>query len=71
MPFYNMSRIVRTLIFNGKNVTGGNLGILIGWILLSMVNVTGATWLFRRKEINAYKASLAGSVEKGVAALSK
>lgn len=55
MPFYNLSRTVRTIIFNTKNDIGKNLGILIAWIVVSLITVPLATWLSRRKAVNLHR----------------
>lgn len=57
MPFYNVSRVVRTIIFNTKNEIAMNLGILLAWIVFSMITITLATWLMRRKAVNAHRMS--------------
>lgn len=57
MPFYNVGRTVRTLIFDTKNDIAQNLGILLAWAVLSLCTITLATWLTRRKSVNAYHAS--------------
>ncbi|WWC86960.1 uncharacterized protein L201_001841 [Kwoniella dendrophila CBS 6074] len=54
MPFYNASRVVRTIIFNTRNEIAQNLGILLAWIVLSIITITTATWLIRRKAINQH-----------------
>lgn len=55
MPFYNINRTVRTIIFNTKNEIGQNLGILIAWIVVSLITVSLATWLSRRKAVNLHR----------------
>ena len=55
MPFYNVGRTIRTIIFNTKNEIGMNLGILIAWTVLSMITISLATWAYRRKDVNAYR----------------
>lgn len=62
MPFYNASRAVRTLIFDTKNELGRNCGILLGWIGLSLVTVSLATWLIRRNAVNQHRRD-AGEME--------
>ncbi|WVF69967.1 hypothetical protein IAT40_004752 [Kwoniella sp. CBS 6097] len=51
MPFYNCSRVIRTIIFDTKNDIGRNLGILIAWVVVSFITISLATWLFRRRSI--------------------
>ena len=45
------------IIFDTKNEIGMNLGILLGWIGLSFITIPLATWLARRKSVNAHRAS--------------
>ncbi|WVW78515.1 hypothetical protein I302_100470 [Kwoniella bestiolae CBS 10118] len=54
MPFYNASRVVRTIIFNTKNDIGKNLGILLAWVVVNIITITVTTWLFRRKSVNEH-----------------
>lgn len=57
MPFYNVGRTVRTLIFDTKNEIAQNLGILLAWAVFSMITISLATWLMRRKAVNAYRSA--------------
>ena len=57
MPFYNVGRTVRTIIFDTKNDIAQNLGILLAWAVFSLCTISLATWLMRRKSVNAYHAS--------------
>lgn len=69
MPFYNINRTVRTIIFNTKNEIAQNLGILLAWIALSLITVSLATWLGRRKAVNQHRAAKVdqeGRGEKGI-----
>ncbi|WRT64817.1 uncharacterized protein IL334_001753 [Kwoniella shivajii] len=54
MPFYNASRVVRTIIFNTRNEIAQNLGILLAWVVVNILTITVATWLFRRKSVNQH-----------------
>jgi hypothetical protein len=58
MPFYNVSRVVRTIIFNTKNELGRNIGILLVWIVVSVITISITTYLYRRKEIGEYTKTL-------------
>ncbi|KAG8950622.1 hypothetical protein FRC04_007246 [Tulasnella sp. 424] len=49
-PVFNLSEAVRTIIFNTKNRLGLNAGVLLAWLVLSMITVPLFTWLLRRKE---------------------
>lgn len=50
MPFYNVSRGVRTVLFGTKNDLGLNFGILIAWIAVSCVTLPLFQILVRRRE---------------------
>lgn len=63
LPFYNLSRVVRTIIFNTKNDIGMNLGIVIAWIVVSIITVILATWLSRRKAVKQHHKALREGVE--------
>jgi hypothetical protein len=54
MPFYNCSKAVRTIIFNTKNEIGQNVGILIAWVVLSIITTTVATYLYRCKAVREH-----------------
>lgn len=58
MPFYNTNRGIRTIIFNTKNELGRNFGILLAWIGVSMITITIATWLYRRKAVNEHNRQM-------------
>lgn len=58
MPFYNISRVVRTIIFNTKNEIAKNLGILLAWVALSIITISIATWATRRKSVNAHRQAM-------------
>lgn len=49
---------MRTIIFNTKNEIGKNLGIVIAWIAVSIITVSLATWLGRRKAVNQHRRAL-------------
>jgi hypothetical protein len=67
MPFYNVSKVIRTIIFNTKNEIAMNLGILLAWIVLSCITIPVATWLFRRKSVNQHRKEV-GEVENAISA---
>ncbi|KAH7925949.1 hypothetical protein BV22DRAFT_399074 [Leucogyrophana mollusca] len=50
MPFYNVSKTARTIIFNTKNQVGLNFGVQIAWIVLSCITLPFFQWLSRRRE---------------------
>lgn len=59
MPFYNCSKIVRTIIFDTKDTIGMNIGILIAWIAVSCITIPLLTWLLRRTAINEHRRNVA------------
>ncbi|WVR09756.1 hypothetical protein IAU60_006832 [Kwoniella sp. DSM 27419] len=59
MPFYNCSRVVRTIIFNTRNEIAQNLGILLAWIVVSIITISLATFLIRRKAENQHNKEVA------------
>lgn len=48
-PFYNVSRAVRTIVFNTKNEVGLNFGVQFAWIGVSFVTITLFQYLARRR----------------------
>lgn len=48
----------RQIIFDTKNEIARNLGILLGWIALSLITISVATWIFRRKSVNAHRRAM-------------
>lgn len=50
-PIYNLSIAIRTIIFDTKNHLATNAGILLGWIVLSVITITLFTYLVRRKDV--------------------
>ncbi|KAK4686647.1 hypothetical protein P7C73_g3478, partial [Tremellales sp. Uapishka_1] len=58
MPFYNCGRIVRCIIFDTKNEIGQNIGILLAWIVVSIITIPVATWLFRRDAVNEHRKAV-------------
>ncbi|KAG8950615.1 hypothetical protein FRC04_007239 [Tulasnella sp. 424] len=54
-PVFNLSEAMRTIIFNTKNRMGLNAGVLLAWVVLSMITVPLFTWLMRRKDEQAEK----------------
>ncbi|WVQ83351.1 hypothetical protein IAT38_005490 [Cryptococcus sp. DSM 104549] len=59
MPFYNASRVVRTIIFNTKNDIAENIGILLAWCVFNAITISLATWLFRRNCVNEHNKEVA------------
>ncbi|KAF9029608.1 hypothetical protein BDZ89DRAFT_950399 [Hymenopellis radicata] len=48
IPFYNMSRAVRTVLFSTKNEVGLHFGILIAWAAVSAITLPTFQWYRRR-----------------------
>lgn len=59
-PFNRLSNAVRTIIFATKNELGEDAGVLIAWIVLSIVTVSSLTWWQRRAEARKARRSDAG-----------
>ncbi|KAG6807451.1 hypothetical protein H0H92_007402 [Tricholoma furcatifolium] len=58
MPFYNVSRAVRCIVFGTKNTelmdsstVGLNFGILIAWAAISCITLPLIQWFVRRRDI--------------------
>ncbi|KAG8887195.1 hypothetical protein FRC00_000507 [Tulasnella sp. 408] len=64
-PMFHLAQAVRTIVFNTKNHLGLNAGVLLAWIVLSMITVPLFTWLLRRKEEEEVKRK---NAERDVAA---
>ncbi|KAF7981868.1 hypothetical protein HWV62_31427 [Athelia sp. TMB] len=50
-PFYNVSRAVRTLLFNTKNELGLNFGVQLAWVGLSLVTLPLAQAYMWRRDV--------------------
>ena len=46
-PFYNVSRTVRTILFNTRNQIGLNFGVQFAWIFISIITMTIFQYIFR------------------------
>ncbi|GJE94695.1 SNG1 family protein [Phanerochaete sordida] len=57
MPFYNVSRAVRTILFRTRDQVGLNFGVLIAWIVVSLVSIPLAQAYVRRKQVAEWRAS--------------
>ena len=53
VPFYNINRAVRTIVFGTKNQLGQNFGILIAWAVISCISIPLIQWFVRRNEVIA------------------
>lgn len=51
MPFYNVQRAVRAIVFNTKNDLGLNFGVLIAWSVISLMTMTLFQYMARRRAI--------------------
>ncbi|KAH8119235.1 hypothetical protein DFH11DRAFT_1563712 [Phellopilus nigrolimitatus] len=63
-PFYNISRTVRTILFNTRNQVGLNFGVQIAWIAISLITMLLFTVLLRQKEQRELRRQQASSSEK-------
>jgi ABC-type polysaccharide/polyol phosphate export permease len=50
-PFYNISQGVRAILFGTKNHLGLNFGVLLAWIVISMLTLPLFQWFMRREHI--------------------
>ncbi|KAF8179912.1 hypothetical protein BJ912DRAFT_1062709 [Pholiota molesta] len=48
MPFYNLTRAMRTIIFGTRNRVGFNFGILLIWVAISVFTLPVIQWYVRR-----------------------
>lgn len=46
------------IIFNTKNEIAKNLGILLAWVVVSLITTALATWLLRRNAVNAHRKGM-------------
>ncbi|KAJ7594076.1 hypothetical protein C8J56DRAFT_1002071 [Mycena floridula] len=51
MPFYNVSKAVRTILFGTENNLGLNFGVLLCWSLISFITLPAFQWFVRRRHI--------------------
>ncbi|KAF7981526.1 hypothetical protein HWV62_33103 [Athelia sp. TMB] len=49
-PMVNLAQAVRTIIFNTTSHLGVNAAVLLGWVLLSCITLSGLTWGVRWRE---------------------
>ncbi|KAF9036964.1 hypothetical protein BDZ89DRAFT_1061652 [Hymenopellis radicata] len=57
MPFYNVSCVVRTVLFGTKNQVGLHFGILIAWVVVSMITLPLFTWITRRSVVRSARST--------------
>ncbi|KII92913.1 hypothetical protein PLICRDRAFT_103321 [Plicaturopsis crispa FD-325 SS-3] len=55
-PFYNVSRAVRSILFQTKNDIGLNFGVIFAWIAISCITIPLFQWYVRRGEVKALRA---------------
>ncbi|KAF8915948.1 hypothetical protein CPB85DRAFT_1217167 [Mucidula mucida] len=60
-PFYNIGGAIRTIIFSTKNELGLHFGILIIWMVASMVTLPLFTWYTRRGPMKQARAAAAAA----------
>jgi len=67
MPFYNVSRTVRAVIFGTRNQIGLNFGVLFAWIVISMVTIPVVQTILRRRLKRQHNRVLIeqSNIEKG------
>ncbi|EKM53634.1 uncharacterized protein PHACADRAFT_260093 [Phanerochaete carnosa HHB-10118-sp] len=58
MPFYNVSRAVRTILFRTRDQVGLNFGVLIAWIAVSLVTIPLFQTYVRRKQVREWRRSM-------------
>jgi hypothetical protein len=63
MPFYNVSRGIRTVLFATRNRVGFSFGILIAWIGLSCITIPVFEWIKRRRASKKFSGEQSRSVE--------
>jgi hypothetical protein len=63
-PVHNMSQAIRTIIFNTKNHLGRNFGVLLAWVVLSLITLPALQYLMRRREIAAESVQTQGNCSK-------
>ncbi|KAF5374176.1 hypothetical protein D9615_008810 [Tricholomella constricta] len=51
VPFYNISRAVRSIVYGTKNTIGENFGILIAWAAISCITLALIQWFIRRRDV--------------------
>ncbi|KAF9483273.1 hypothetical protein BDN70DRAFT_873964 [Pholiota conissans] len=54
-PFYNYSKIIRTIVFGTKNELGLHFGVLIVWIAISCISLAIIQWNARRLDLKGIK----------------
>ncbi|KAH7888592.1 hypothetical protein F5I97DRAFT_722046 [Phlebopus sp. FC_14] len=64
MPFYNVSKTVRTIVFDTKNQVGLNFGIQLSWVVVSCITLPFFQWFVRRQEVEAWRKSQIQQQEK-------
>lgn len=58
MPFYNVSRAVRAILFGTKNELGLNFGVLIAWAAISFCTLPVFQFILRRRHITEVNAMM-------------
>lgn len=57
-PVYNNAQAIRTILFDTKNHLGLNAGVIIGWVVLSMITIPLFTIFMRRRDVRAHEQEL-------------
>jgi len=53
VPFFNMSRALRTIVFGTRNEMGQSVGVLLAWVAFSCVLLGLIQWRVRRSQDRA------------------
>lgn len=65
VPFYRLSNMYRTLVFDTRNRLGEGFGVLLAWVVLSaLITMPLITWFFRRREVAHFEKERAEQREK-------
>ncbi|KAF5369050.1 hypothetical protein D9758_002945 [Tetrapyrgos nigripes] len=71
VPFYNVSRAIRTILFSTKNNLGLNFGILLVWVAVSMITLPLFQWFMRRRHVSELNHAYEADKEVADSATSK
>ncbi|CEL62334.1 Nitrosoguanidine resistance protein SNG1 OS=Saccharomyces cerevisiae (strain ATCC 204508 / S288c) GN=SNG1 PE=1 SV=1 [Rhizoctonia solani AG-1 IB] len=58
-PIFNNTQSVRTILFDTKNHLGLNAGVLMSWIVLSLITIPLFTVIMRRRDERAHQQEMA------------
>jgi hypothetical protein len=67
VPLNRTANILRTLIFDTKSELGLGFGVLLAWWALSaFITLPLITWVYRRKDLKAYRKEQEGASSPAV-----